>query len=117
VMNYANPDMVGHTGAWEAILTALEVVDDCLGRVEKAALDAGAILMVTADHGNAEAKIDVKTGKPLTAHTANPVPFVLVGDGSGPLRSGGRLCDVAPTICQLMNLKAPPEMTGTSLLS
>jgi 2,3-bisphosphoglycerate-independent phosphoglycerate mutase len=116
VMNYANPDMVGHTGKWEAIITALDVVDDCLGKVEKAALDAGAVLLVTADHGNAEEKIDLKTGKELTAHTANPVPLVLVGDGAGPLKSGGRLCDVAPTICQLMGLAQPSEMTCHSLL-
>jgi len=116
VMNYANPDMVGHTGKWEAIITALDVVDDCLGKVEKAALDAGAVLIVTADHGNAEEKIDLKTGKELTAHTANPVPLVLVGNGAGPLKSGGRLCDVAPTVLQLMGLPQPPEMTGHSLL-
>jgi 2,3-bisphosphoglycerate-independent phosphoglycerate mutase len=116
VMNYANPDMVGHTGKWDAIVTALEVVDVCLGTLEKAALDAGAVLIVTADHGNAEAKIDLKTGKELTAHTANPVPFVLVGDGTGPLRDGGRLCDVAPTICAIMGLQQPKAMTGKSLL-
>jgi 2,3-bisphosphoglycerate-independent phosphoglycerate mutase len=116
VMNYANPDMVGHTGKWEAIVTALDVVDDGLGKVEKAALAAGSVLIVTADHGNAEEKIDLKTGKELTAHTANPVPLVLVGNGPGPLRSGGHLCDVAPTICRLMGLPQPPEMTCKSLL-
>ncbi|MBV8282313.1 MAG: 2,3-bisphosphoglycerate-independent phosphoglycerate mutase [Candidatus Eremiobacteraeota bacterium] len=116
VMNYANPDMVGHTGKWDAIVTALEVVDDCLGKIEKAVLDSGAVLLVTADHGNAEEKIDLKTGKELTAHTANPVPFVMVGDGPGPLRAGGRLCDVAPTILALMDLPQPKEMTCKSLL-
>ena len=116
VMNYANPDMVGHTGKWEPIVTALDVVDDCLGKVERAVLESGSVLIVTADHGNAEEKIDLKTGKELTAHTANPVPFVLVGDGSGPLHAGGRLCDVAPTICALMGLRKPAEMTGKSLL-
>ena len=125
VMNYANPDMVGHTGKWEAIITALEVVDDCLGKVEKAALEAGALLLITADHGNAEEKIDLKTGKALTAHTANPVPFILIGadlgalglaSGGGKLRDGGRLCDVAPTICALMGLTQPAEMTCKSLL-
>ena len=116
VMNYANPDMVGHTGKWDAIITALDVVDDCLGKVEKAALDAGYVLLVTADHGNAEEKIDLKTGKELTAHTANPVPFVMIGNGPGPLRAGGRLCDVAPTILALMHLPQPAEMTCHSLL-
>jgi len=116
VMNYANPDMVGHTGKWEAIITALEVMDVCLGRLEKAALYAGSVLIITADHGNAEEKIDLKTGKELTAHTANPVPFVLIGDGSGPLRDRGRLCDVAPTICALMDLQQPAAMTCKSLL-
>jgi 2,3-bisphosphoglycerate-independent phosphoglycerate mutase len=117
VMNYANPDMVGHTGKWNAIITALEVVDGCLAQVEAAALETGAILIVTADHGNAEEKIDLKTGKELTAHTANPVPLIIAGDGAGPLASGGRLCDVAPTICKLLRLQQPPEMTCKSLLA
>ncbi|HXW76639.1 MAG TPA: 2,3-bisphosphoglycerate-independent phosphoglycerate mutase, partial [Candidatus Eremiobacteraceae bacterium] len=83
VMNYANPDMVGHTGKWDAIIAALEIVDGCLGRVEDAALEHGATLLVTADHGNAEDKIDLATGKELTAHTTNPVPFVFVArDGA-----------------------------------
>jgi len=92
------------------------VVDDCLGKVEKAVLESGSVLIVTADHGNAEEKIDLKTGKELTAHTANPVPFVLIGDGPGPLRKGGLLCDVAPTILALMGLPKPAEMTGKSLI-
>ena len=123
VMNYANPDMVGHTGNWEAIVKALEVVDECLGKLKAAALETDTILLVTADHGNAEEKIDLQTGKPLTAHTANPVPFILCSRanlfarGDLPnLKGGGRLCDVAPTICQIMNLPQPPEMTGLSLL-
>ena len=116
VMNYANPDMVGHTGSWDAIIAALEVVDGCLARVESAARESGAVLIVTADHGNAEEKIDRATGKPLTAHTANPVPLIVANDGTGPLASGGRLCDVAPTICRIMGLQQPPEMTGKSLL-
>ena len=117
VMNYANPDMVGHTGKWEAIIAALEVVDDCLAKLDAAARDSGAVMIVTADHGNAEEKIDLASGKALTAHTANPVPLVLINDGAGPLESGGRLCDVAPTICRLMGLNQPPEMTGKSLLA
>ena len=117
VMNYANPDMVGHTGKWGPIVESLHVVDDCLGELEAAVRAAGGILIVTADHGNAEEKIDLATGTELTAHTINPVPFVVIGaKGVTKLRSGGALCDVAPTICALMELPQPPEMTGRSLL-
>src|ERR1700674_50680 len=117
VMNLANPDMVGHTGKWDAIIEGLEVVDGCLSRIERAVLDAGSIMLVTADHGNAEAKIDFATGQELTAHTANPVPLILVSkDGRRGLDGGGKLCDVAPTICALMDLKQPAEMTCRSLL-
>ena len=117
VMNYANPDMVGHTGKWDAIIEALDVVDECLGRVVDAVLSAGATLLVTADHGNAEEKVDLQTGGELTAHTVNDVPLVLIApDRSGPLASGGKLCDVAPTICSIMDLPQPAEMTGRSLL-
>jgi 2,3-bisphosphoglycerate-independent phosphoglycerate mutase len=117
VMNYANPDMVGHTGKWEPIIEALGVVDQCLGRVVAAVREAGDILIVTADHGNAEAKIDLKTGTELTAHTTNVVPFVIAGaPGVTRLRDGGRLCDVAPTICALMDLPQPALMTCHSLL-
>ena len=120
VMNFANPDMVGHTGKWEAIIAALEVVDECLGRLETAALEAGAILLVTADHGNAEEKVDLATGKELTAHTCNPVPFIAIGPPSiRALRftSDGKLADVAPTICELMTLPQPAVMTGRSLIA
>jgi len=117
VMNYANPDMVGHTGKWDAIVAALEVVDECLGRLERAVLAAGATLLLTADHGNAEAKIDLATGKELTAHTANPVPLILVSaDARATLATGGKLADVAPTICALMRLPQPAVMTGRCLL-
>jgi 2,3-bisphosphoglycerate-independent phosphoglycerate mutase len=118
VMNYANPDMVGHTGKWGPIVESLHIVDDCLGELEAAVHAAGGILIVTADHGNAEEKIDLATGTELTAHTINPVPFVVVGaKGVTKLHSGGALCDVAPTICTLMHLPQPPEMTGHSLLA
>ncbi|HEY5095381.1 MAG TPA: 2,3-bisphosphoglycerate-independent phosphoglycerate mutase [Candidatus Eremiobacteraceae bacterium] len=118
VMNYANPDMVGHTGKWGPIIESLHVVDNCLGQLEDAVRAAGAILIVTADHGNAEEKIDLATGTELTAHTINPVPFVVVGaKGVTKLKSGGALCDVAPTILALMDLAQPPEMTCHSLLS
>jgi 2,3-bisphosphoglycerate-independent phosphoglycerate mutase len=118
MMNYANPDMVGHTGAWDAIITALEVVDECLGRLEQAVLETHAIMLLTADHGNAEEKIDLSTGKPLTAHTCNDVPLVVVSEPKvGALRSGGKLADVAPTICQILKLPQPTAMTGRSLLA
>lgn len=120
VMNLANPDMVGHTGKWDAIIAALEVVDECLGRLETAALEAGATLLVTADHGNAEEKVDLDTGKELTAHTCNPVPFIAIGPPAVvkiTLLTGGKLADVAPTICDLMALPQPAVMTGRSLIA
>lgn len=118
VMNYANPDMVGHTGKWGPIVESLHVVDDCLGQLDDAVRAAGGILVVTADHGNAEEKIDLATGTELTAHTINPVPFVVIGaKGVTKLKDGGALCDVAPTICALMNLPQPAEMTCHSLLA
>jgi 2,3-bisphosphoglycerate-independent phosphoglycerate mutase len=117
MMNYANPDMVGHTGDWDAIVQALEVVDECLGRLEAAVLDTHAIMLLTADHGNAEEKVDLATGLPLTAHTCNDVPLVIVSDPKlGPLRSGGKLADVAPTICEILKLPQPAAMTGHALL-
>lgn len=118
IMNFANPDMVGHTGKWDAIITALEVVDECLGSLERAVLDAGGLMLLTADHGNAEEKIDLSTGAELSAHTANPVPLVAVSnDAVSGLLGGGKLADVAPTICALMDLPQPALMTGHSLLS
>ncbi len=118
VMNLANPDMVGHTGNWDAIIAALDVVDECLGRLEAAALETGSILLVTADHGNAEEKMDLASGKELTAHTCNPVPFIAVSSPpAGRPSDGGKLADVAPTICQLLGLPQPELMTGHSLLS
>ena len=118
VMNLANPDMVGHTGNWDAIIAALEVVDECVGRLEAVALETGATLYITADHGNAEQKIDLATGTELTAHTCNPVPFIVVSKPApGALRGGGKLADVAPTICQLLELPQPELMTGHTLLA
>jgi 2,3-bisphosphoglycerate-independent phosphoglycerate mutase len=118
VMNYANPDMVGHTGKWGPIVQSLQIVDGCIGQIDDAVRAAGGILIVTADHGNAEEKIDLATGKELTAHTVNPVPFVLIGAPLGTkLAGGGKLCDVAPTICALMDLPQPAEMTCHSLLA
>ncbi|MCC7195545.1 MAG: 2,3-bisphosphoglycerate-independent phosphoglycerate mutase [Gemmatimonadaceae bacterium] len=119
--NYANGDMVGHTGNFPATVRACEVVDECLTRVVASAGKAGARLLVTADHGNCEMMIDPATGGPHTAHTTNPVPFVLVDQsvslGSGDvLRTGGALCDVGPTILSLLGLGQPDEMTGRTLL-
>jgi 2,3-bisphosphoglycerate-independent phosphoglycerate mutase len=117
VMNYANADMVGHTGVWGATISALETLDQCLGRLEHAVRSAGGILAITADHGNAEEKLD-PDGNVLTAHTTNPVPFVLVSDPPlGTLQPGGKLGDIAPTLLPLLGLAAPPEMTGTNLLA
>ncbi len=117
VMNLANPDMVGHTGNLEAAVRATEVSDSVLGEVLDAVIDSGAMAIVTADHGNCEMMIDEQTGDEHTAHTMNPVPFVLVNaDSSTGLRQGGGLADVAPTILDLLNIPAPEEMTGRSLL-
>ncbi len=117
VMNYANADMVGHTGVWDATISALETLDVALGRLEGAVLRAGGILAITADHGNAEDKIDAD-GNPLTAHTTNPVPFVLISaQPLGTLSTGGKLGDLAPTLLPLLGLPVPAEMTGTNLLT
>ncbi|MEO7456419.1 MAG: 2,3-bisphosphoglycerate-independent phosphoglycerate mutase [Gemmatimonadaceae bacterium] len=114
--NYANADMVGHTGSMPAVLKAVETVDACLARVIAAAEASGARLLVTADHGNCEMMIDPKTGGPHTAHTTNPVPFLVVdGEAKHGLRTGGALCDVGPTILGLLGLEQPTEMTGRDL--
>jgi 2,3-bisphosphoglycerate-independent phosphoglycerate mutase len=115
IMNYANADMVGHTGKWEPTIQAVEVLDTCLARLADATLAAGGLLAITADHGNAEEKLDAQ-GNPLTAHTTNRVPFLLVGDGiQGTLRAG-KLGDVAPTLLEIMGLPIPKRMTGERLL-
>jgi 2,3-bisphosphoglycerate-independent phosphoglycerate mutase len=115
VLNYANPDMVGHTGKLDAAIKAVETVDTSLGRLVDAIRKAGGELLVTADHGNCEMMRDPDTGGPHTAHTTNPVPVVLVGGGDVSLAEG-RLADIAPTLLELMGLPKPVEMTGTSLL-
>ena len=116
VVNYANPDMVGHTGDLSAAIKACEAVDTGLGRALTALEAAGGAMIVTADHGNCETMVDPETGGPHTAHTTNPVPVVLVGGPEGVTLSDGRLCDLAPTLLELMRLDAPPEMTGRSLI-
>ncbi len=121
VVNYANADMVGHSGNLAAAVKAVEAVDACLGRLERAVSDAGGVLLVTADHGNAEQMLDPETGGPQTAHSMNPVPIVMVGGPAtarlGPAEGGhGRLADIAPTILELMRIDQPAAMTGRSLI-
>ncbi|MCC6777245.1 MAG: 2,3-bisphosphoglycerate-independent phosphoglycerate mutase [Hyphomicrobiales bacterium] len=115
VLNYANPDMVGHTGSLAAAIKAVETVDTGLGRIAEAIRKAGGALFVTADHGNCEMMRDPDTGGAHTAHTTNPVPALVLGSGNAGL-SEGRLADIAPTLLELMGLPQPPEMTGVSLL-
>jgi 2,3-bisphosphoglycerate-independent phosphoglycerate mutase len=117
VANYANGDMVGHTGDLGAAVRAVEAVDTCLGRLTDAVGQAGGALIITADHGNAEQMMDHATGQAHTAHTMNPVPVILANAPAGVTAlAGGRLADVAPTLLDLMGLAQPPEMTGRSLL-
>lgn len=116
ICNYANCDMVGHTGVFEAAKKAVEAVDECLGRVVKALLDAGGAALITADHGNADQMYE-PDGSPFTAHTTNPVPLLAVNCGDDvQLRDGGRLADLAPTMLKLLELSQPTQMTGTSLI-
>ena len=116
VVNYANPDMVGHTGSLPAAIAACEAVDAGLGRALAALETAGGAMIVTADHGNCETMIDPETGGPHTAHTTNPVPVILVGGPEGASLAPGRLSDLAPTLLELLGLPLPPEMTGRSLI-
>ncbi|MBO5908925.1 MAG: phosphoglycerate mutase (2,3-diphosphoglycerate-independent), partial [Clostridia bacterium] len=114
ILNFANCDMVGHTGIFDAAVKAVETVDYCVGRVARATLKAGGVMLLTADHGNADCMIDTD-GSPFTAHTTNLVPFAVIGKKCN-LREGGRLCDIAPTIIKLLGIDAPKEMTGESLI-
>jgi 2,3-bisphosphoglycerate-independent phosphoglycerate mutase len=117
VANYANPDMVGHTGVWDAAVTAAEFVDACLGRVTRSAIGADAPLVITADHGNIEEMRDA-AGQPQTKHTTSPVPLVLVDmNRRGASLRDGELADVAPTLCELLGIAVGPQMTGRSLLA
>jgi 2,3-bisphosphoglycerate-independent phosphoglycerate mutase len=116
VVNFANADMVGHTGVFAASVAAVQVIDTQLGRIAEATLARGGVLVVTADHGNAELKIDRATGTPLTAHTTSPVPLIIAGaSGLHALREGGKLGDVAPTMLPLVGLPVPAAMTGDNL--
>ncbi len=117
IVNFANPDMVGHTGILEAAVKAVEAVDACVGRAVEAVKKTGSQMFICADHGNAEQLIDYETGGSFTAHTTNPVPFILVNyqEGYG-LKDGGCLADIIPTLIEMMGMKQPAEMTGHSLL-
>ena len=121
IVNFANCDMVGHTGVISAAVTATEAVDAQLGRIVDAALAAGGTVIATADHGNAEQMLVPGTDQPMTAHTTNPVPVILVSPDDAPqrrtpIREGGRLADVAPTVLDLLHVAPPGAMTGVSLL-
>lgn len=117
IINFANPDMVGHTGVIPAIIKAIETIDACVGRVVETIKEVDGVMFLCADHGNAEMNINYETKEPWTAHTTNPVPFILINGPEGvKLREGGRLCDIAPTLLELLGLEQPPEMTGKSLL-
>lgn len=117
IINFANPDMVGHTGIENAAIRAIEAVDTCVGRAVDALKEVDGQMFICADHGNAEQLVDYQTGDPFTAHTTNPVPFILVNyDPAYTLKEGGCLADIAPTMIEMMGLKQPEEMTGKSLL-
>ncbi len=117
IINFANPDMVGHTGVIPAAVKAVERVDSLVGEAVEAVKDVDGVLFICADHGNAEKMVDYETGAPHTAHTTNPVPFILVNaDPSWKLREGGCLADIAPTLIEVMGLEQPKEMTGKSLI-
>ncbi len=117
IINFANPDMVGHTGVEAAAISAVEAVDECVGKAVTALKEVGGQMFLCADHGNAEQLVDYETGAPFTAHTINPVPFILINaDPAYALREGGCLADIAPTLIELMGMTQPAEMTGKSLL-
>jgi len=115
ICNFANCDMVGHTGIYDAIITAVQTVDTCVNDVVQAVLRQGGVCILMADHGNAE-QTKLPDGSPMTSHTTNPVPLTVVGSDATGLREGGKLCDIAPTMLKLLNVEIPKEMTGTSLL-
>ncbi|MDI9475621.1 MAG: 2,3-bisphosphoglycerate-independent phosphoglycerate mutase [Natronincolaceae bacterium] len=116
IVNYANPDMVGHTGCLDAVVKALETVDRCIDKVINKILAKGGSAIVTSDHGNSECMINEQCNTPITSHTTNPVPLILIGAGDVKLNQGGRLSDIAPTLLQLLGLEKPKEMTGNSLI-
>jgi len=117
VCNYANGDMVGHTGNLSAAIEAVECLDECIGAVVAAIHDVQGQALITADHGNCEAMLDEESGQPHTAHTSELVPLFYIGEGQPEIREGGVLSDIAPTLLHLMGLPVPGEMTGQNLLS
>jgi 2,3-bisphosphoglycerate-independent phosphoglycerate mutase len=116
VVNFANPDMVGHSGVIPAVVRAVETTDRCLGRVVDRVTELGGVCLITADHGNAEKLLEADGVSPHTAHTTNPVPLIVTAAGIG-LRSGGEIADLTPTALELLGLEQPPEMTGRSLVN
>lgn len=116
LVNFANPDMVGHTGVMEAAVKACEAVDECVGKIAKKALDNDITMIITADHGNAEWMYNEQTHAPQTAHTTNPVPFIIVSKDHYELNNNGALCDIAPSILDIMGIEKPAEMTGKSMI-
>ena len=119
VVNFANPDMVGHTGVMEAAVKAVETVDDCVGKLVAKLNSVGGSAIITADHGNAENMIDLETKKVVTSHSINPVPFIVTGEEfkNAKLLKDGKLSDIAPTLLYMMHMNKPEEMTGHSLIS
>ena len=116
ILNFANMDMVGHTGIVEAAVKAVETIDECVGKIVDAILEKGGAAIITADHGNAEKMIDYTTGKPHTAHTSNPVKCLLVSGEEGIVLRNGKLSDIAPTMLDILGIEKPAQMTGISLI-
>jgi len=116
VLNFANMDMVGHTGIFEAAVKAIEAVDKCVGRIVEALKEKGGVALITADHGNAEQMINFETGEPFTAHTSNPVKCIYLGNDAVKALKNGKLCNLAPTLLDILGVPKPQEMTGKSLL-
>ena len=116
ILNFANPDMVGHTGSLPAAIKAVETIDRCVEKIVEAILAHHGTILITADHGNCEQMIDYKTGEPHTAHTTNPVPLILVTENKDLKIKSGKLADLAPTMLEILNIEKPKEMTGESIL-
>ena len=118
ILNFANPDMVGHTGNIEAVIKALTVVDECVGEIVDKVLEMDGAVLITADHGNADLMVDPETGAPFTAHTTNPVPLIVVSNRfkNIKLRNDGKLADITPTMLDMLEIEKPAEMTGESLI-
>ena len=117
LVNFANPDMVGHTGVIEAATKACKTVDECVGKIADACVEHGVTMLLTADHGNAEVMVNAQTGKPQTAHTTNKVPFVVINGAEDlQLKDDGALCNIAPTVLQLLDIEQPKEMNTESLI-